>query len=93
VLGSIGDKDRYEDLVHLSSEVDMTIGTFRVPDLEELIRQKKATDRPKDRAVIELLEEALHHQRNEDRHRPSEGRGHRFDQLRQQLTRQRRRRK
>ena len=66
VLGFIGDKDRYEDLVQLSSEVDMTIGTFRVLDMEELIRQKRATDRPKDRAVIELLEEALRHNRKED---------------------------
>ena len=30
-------------------------------DLDALVRQKKATDRPKDRAVIELLEEALLH--------------------------------
>jgi len=66
VLGFIGDNDRYEDLVHLSSEVAMTIGRFRVLDLEELIRQKKATDRPKDRAVIELLEEALRHHRQND---------------------------
>ena len=66
VLGFIGDNDRYEDLVHLSSEVAMTIGRFRVLDLEELIRQKKATDRPKDRAVIELLEEALRHKKQND---------------------------
>lgn len=66
VLGFIGDEDRYEDLVHLSSEVAMTIGKFRVLDLEELIRQKKATDRPKDRAVIELLEEALRHHSQRD---------------------------
>ena len=66
VLGFIGDNDRYEDLVHLSSEVAMTIGRFRVLDLEELIRQKKATDRPKDRAVIELLEEALRHHTQKD---------------------------
>ena len=43
----------------------MTVGKFRVLDLEELIRQKKTTDRPKDRAVIELLEEALRHHREE----------------------------
>ena len=64
VLGFIG--DRYEDLLHLSSEVAMTIGKFRVLELEEPIRQKRATDRPKDRAVIELLEEALRHQKRED---------------------------
>ena len=59
VLGFIGDKDRYEDLVGLSSEVAMTIGRFRVIDLEELIR-------PKDRAVIQLLEEALRYHRQKD---------------------------
>jgi len=66
VLGFIGEKDRYEDLVHLSSEVSMTVGKFRVLELEELIRQKRATDRPKDRAVIELLEEALRHRKQND---------------------------
>ncbi len=59
LLGFIGDNDRYEDLVQRSSEVAMTIGRFKVLDLEELIRQKKVTDRPKDRAVLEMLEEAL----------------------------------
>ena len=59
VLGFIGDKNRYEDLVQHSTEVSMTIGTFRVLDLDELIRQKKISDRPKDRAMLELLEEAL----------------------------------
>ena len=66
VLGFIGDNDRYEDLVHLSSEVAMTIGRFLVLDLEELIRQKKVTNRPKDRAVLELLEEALRRQEQND---------------------------
>ena len=59
VLGFIGDKDRYEDLIDRSSEVAMTVGTFRVLDLEELVRQKKASDRAKDRAMLELLEEVL----------------------------------
>jgi hypothetical protein len=66
VSGFIGDKDRYEDLLHLSSEVSMTIGRFRVLDLEKLIRQKKTSDRPKDRAGIALLEEALRHYRQEE---------------------------
>jgi hypothetical protein len=57
VLGFIGDGRRYEDLLSASSEVAMTVGTLRVLDLEELIRQKKALGRPKDRAVVELLEE------------------------------------
>ena len=59
VLGFIGDSDRYEDLIAFSSEVAMTIGSFRVLDLEELVRQKQATRRPKDRAVLEMLEEVL----------------------------------
>lgn len=59
VLGFIGDSERYEDLIAVSSEVEMTIGRFRVLDLEELVRQKQATDRPKDRAVLEILEEVL----------------------------------
>jgi len=59
VLGFIGDNKRYEDLIRVSSEVAMTVGTFRVLDLEELIRQRKATNRPKDRAVLDLLEEVM----------------------------------
>lgn len=59
VLGFIGDKDRYEDLIGQSSEVEMTVGTFRVLGLEELVRQKKSSDRAKDRAMLELLEEVL----------------------------------
>ena len=66
VLGFIGDKERYEDLLHVSSEYAMTIGTLRVLDLEELIRQKKSTDRAKDRAVLELLEEVLHRREKPD---------------------------
>ncbi len=62
VLGLIGDEIRYEDLLDKSSEVAMTVGTFRVLDLDELIRQKKLSDRPKDRAMLELLEEALKQQ-------------------------------
>lgn len=59
VLGYIGDGQRYEQLVPASSEVDMAVGVLRVLDLEELIRQKKALGRPKDRAVADLLEEVL----------------------------------
>ena len=66
VLGFIGDRQRYEDLVCASSEVEMTSGKFRVLGLEELIRQKRVTDRPKDRAVIGLLEEVLRKQIEDD---------------------------
>jgi len=50
----------------MNMQVAMAIGKFRVLDLEELIRQKKATDRSTDRAVIELLEEALRQQKQKD---------------------------
>jgi len=60
VLGFIGDNERYEDLIHESSDVSMTVGSFRVLNLEELVRQKKAANRPKDQAVLTLLEELLH---------------------------------
>ena len=59
LLGFIGDKHRYEDLLPRTTEVSMSFGTFRILDLEELIRQKRESNRPKDRAMLELLEEAL----------------------------------
>jgi hypothetical protein len=62
VLGFIGDGQRYEDLQSSSSEVGMNFGLLRVLNLEELIRQKKALGRPKDRAVADLLEEVLRSQ-------------------------------
>ena len=65
VLGFIGDKNRYEDLIDRSSEVEMTVGTFRVLDLEELVQQKKNSDRAKDRAMLGLLEEVLRLQKKD----------------------------
>lgn len=62
VLGFIGDGQRYEDLQSSSSEIGMNFGTLRVLNLEELIRQKKALGRSKDRAVADLLEEVLRSQ-------------------------------
>jgi len=62
ILGFIGDNDRYEDLVNVSSEVEMSAGKIRVLDLEELVRQKRTANRAKDRAIIELLEEVLRRQ-------------------------------
>lgn len=66
ILGFIGEHERYEDLIEASGEVSMTVGRFRVLNLDELIRQKKATDRSKDRAVLEILEEALRRQKRDD---------------------------
>lgn len=66
VLGFIGERERYEDLIDVAPEVNMTVGKFRVLALEELIRQKQTMNRPKDRAVIELLEEVLRQRREDD---------------------------
>ena len=65
-LGFIGDDNRYEDLLDRSSQVAMTVGTFRVLDLEEIIRQKQESNRPKDRAILELLESVLEQQKQND---------------------------
>ena len=66
VLGFIGDQERYENLIDRSSKVGIASGSIQVLHLEELIRQKKATDRPKDRAVVELLEEVQDRQHHKD---------------------------
>lgn len=65
VLGFIGDNNRYEDLIQYSTEIEMSIGSFRILNLDELIRQKQQTNRPKDRIVLEMLEEILR-RRNDD---------------------------
>jgi len=59
VLGFIGQQDRYEQLIDASIQIQMTIGKFWVLKLEELIRQKRLLNRPKDRIALELLEEVL----------------------------------
>jgi len=65
VLGFIGDNERYEDLIDAASDVSMEIGAFQVLSLSELVRQKKAANRPKDQAALALLEEVLR-RRNDD---------------------------
>jgi len=59
ILGFVGDNNRYEDLAISTKEIEMSVGRFRVLDLEDLIRLKRETGRPKDLAVLELLEEVL----------------------------------
>jgi hypothetical protein len=66
VLGFIGENDCYEDLITKSTPIPMAGGTINILNLEELIRQKKTTDRPKDRATIELLEEVLRNRSSND---------------------------
>ena len=55
VLGFIGDSNRYEDLLRASTEIEMDLGRIRVLNLDELIRQKTKTNRPKDKAMLEML--------------------------------------
>ncbi|HWO19991.1 MAG TPA: hypothetical protein VNO30_14490 [Kofleriaceae bacterium] len=59
VLGQIGDRLRYEDL--LPETVERTLGThrFRVLDLAALIRTKEQAGRDKDRAVLAVLRRTL----------------------------------
>lgn len=66
VLGYIGEKQRYEDLLSDSSEIGMNVGALRVLDLEALIAEKKRMGRLKDRAAVELLEEVLRHRSQRD---------------------------
>ena len=66
VLGLIGKHESYDDLVGASTEFEMGSGTCRVLNLEELIRQKRATNRAKDRAVLELLDAVLAKRREDD---------------------------
>lgn len=66
VLGYIGEKQRYEDLLSQSSEIGMNIGALRVLDLEALIAEKKRMGRLKDNAAVELLEEVLRHRSRHD---------------------------
>lgn len=59
VLGFVGDDIRYEDLLTETREMEISGSRLRVLELDELIRIKRQTDRPKDRAVLGLLEEVL----------------------------------
>lgn len=61
VLGFIGKKQRYEDLLDLSSEVASSVGPLRVLGLEALIAEKRRMGRSKDIAAAEMLEEVLRH--------------------------------
>ncbi len=66
VLGFIGNRQRYEDLLSSSSEVALAAGSIRVLNLDALIAEKKGMTRPKDRAALELLEEVLRHRRGRE---------------------------
>lgn len=57
VLGFVGDDKRYEDLKPATLMISVDELSISVLALPELIEQKKALGRPKDRAVLELLQE------------------------------------
>ena len=57
VLGFVGNNHRYESFPASTTPIDTSAGRIRVLNLDELIRLKRETDRPKDRAVLSLLEE------------------------------------
>lgn len=66
VLGIVGKKQRYEDLLSASSEIEMQVGRLRVLNLEALIAEKKRMGRLKDKAAVELLEEVLRHRSDQN---------------------------
>jgi hypothetical protein len=61
VLGFIGKGRRYEDLTASSRTLLVGALSVRVLELATLIEEKKALGRPKDQAVIALLESVLQH--------------------------------
>lgn len=63
VLGSLGDAS-YEDLLPDAVELTADGMTFRVLSLERLIEVKRLAARPKDFAVLPLLEATLARRRN-----------------------------
>ena len=70
VLGFVGNQERYEDLI--GATIAIRLGAEEVPvlNLSELIRLKKITNRPKDRAVLDLLEEVLQRSDGDNRKGP-----------------------
>lgn len=66
ILGFIGDRQRYEDLLDASSEIGMSAGAIRVLNIEALIDEKKRMGRTKDIAAVELLEAVVRHRSGKD---------------------------
>jgi hypothetical protein len=59
VMGSVGNALAYPDLLSRSRTHTVRSVEIMVLDLEALIATKEAADRPKDRAVLDLLRETL----------------------------------
>jgi len=56
ILGSpSGARGGYEELIPTAVDVDLDAYRVKVASIDDLIRMKKAADRPKDRAVLEEL--------------------------------------
>ena len=59
MLGSINDEIAYEDLLDFTEELEVTGIAVRVLSLERLIQLKRALGRPKDVAMLPVLEATL----------------------------------
>jgi predicted nucleotidyltransferase len=59
VLGSMNDRFVYEDLIGSTAELEVTGHVMRVLSLERLIELKRALGRPKDVAMLPVLEATL----------------------------------
>ena len=59
LLGAIGNKRSYKDLILNTVELQVGELSLRILTLETLIETKKAAGRDKDRAVLSLLRQTL----------------------------------
>lgn len=60
VLGFIGNNKKYEDFEDKIAQITVGELSVQVLKLEELIKQKKALGRPKDQAMLTVLNSVLH---------------------------------
>lgn len=65
VLGSINDSLLYEDLIGSSDELEVTGQRVRVLSLQRLVELKRALARPKDLAMLPVLEATLRERERE----------------------------
>jgi predicted nucleotidyltransferase len=59
ILGSINENVSYEDLIVQSDELEVAGSVVRVMSLEDLVRLKRELGRPKDVAMLPVLEATL----------------------------------
>lgn len=65
ILGFVGDKQRYGDIQDKVTQITAGGVSLQVIELEELIEQKRALGRPKDQAVLSVLEAVLRHRKRQ----------------------------